>query len=465
MRSFDLAVIGSGPGGYRAAVLGALHGLSVAIVEKGQWGGCCLNRGCVPKKTWHHSAKLMQDARHWSGRGLAGTLSADLELAWHHQKQVVQTVRDSSVRYLRRLGIALWEGEASLVGPHELAVGGTPAMRARHILIATGSHPHVPAVFRGHPDVILTTDDLFDRLPPHGPRVAVVGSGAVGTEFAFILAMLGRRVTWLAAEQPLGSTAFSQAARKLLSDALAQGGITPRLGTRIMSIERTAGGILLQTAAGTREEVDWVLLGTGRVPHTRGLALDPWGVALDPSGFIPTNEALQTRLPHVYAIGDVANPRMTANHALAEASIALANILRPAARSRANHAVPRVIHSAVELASVGLSEDQAEEEGFETAVGFAAFATNPRALGQDAPEGFVRLVADADSGKLLGAEVAGNEAGELIHWVAGQLGRADALQQLSGAFYNHPSRSEELQNAAETLAAKWGLHDAMRGPH
>ncbi|MDA8382636.1 MAG: NAD(P)/FAD-dependent oxidoreductase, partial [Betaproteobacteria bacterium] len=362
MRSFDLAVIGSGPGGYRAAVLGALHGLSVALVEKGQWGGCCLNRGCVPKKTWHHSAKLMQEAPHWGSRGLSGTLCADLEMAWHHQKQVVTTVRDSSVRYLRRLGIALWEGEARLVGPHELAVGGTPALRARHILIATGSRPHVPTVFRGNPDVILTTDDLFDRPPPHGPRVAVVGSGSVGTEFAFILAMLGRRVTWLASAQPLGSTAFSQTARRLLSDTLAQGGITPKLGSRVVSIERTAGGIVLETAAGTREEVDWVLLGTGRVPHTRGLALDALGVALDPSGFIRTNEALQTRLPHVYAIGDVANPRMTANHALAEAYVALTNILRTRPRNRENQAVPRVIHSAVELASVGLNEDQAEDE-------------------------------------------------------------------------------------------------------
>lgn len=463
MKDFDLIVIGSGPGGYRAAVLATLRGLKVAIIEKADWGGCCLNRGCVPKKDWHHTAKLVSASKDFAQRGLEGTLSGNLNQAWQHQKKVVSTVRDSYTDYMKRLGIAAFSGTGSFVDSHTVAVDGTEQIRGVHVIVATGSSPFVPDAFPVTPGRILTTDDLFDNPPPSGKRVALIGSGVIGTEFAFILSQLGKEIVWITQSRPLSGSSFSQPALKLLNDALARNRIQARTGCRPSCVELDGDMVVLKLQDGSEERVDWVVLGTGRRPHTAGLNLEQAGVATDSKGFVKVNEYLQSSVPHVYAIGDVANPHMTANHALADAAIAVANILHGQSRKQNNRAVPQLIYSAIELAFIGISEDEAEDEELEPAVGFAAFETNPRALGQDDGEGFVRVIADMDSGALLGAEVVGSEAGELIHLITQEYGQEDALKRFASVFYNHPARAEELLNATETLAAQWGLTDQIFG--
>ncbi|BBP02795.1 dihydrolipoyl dehydrogenase [Sulfuriferula plumbiphila] len=462
MQQFDLIVIGSGPGGYRAAVLSTLRGLSVAIIEKADWGGCCLNRGCVPKKDWHHTAQLVAASRHFTRRGISGVLSAELDGAWQHQKKVVETVRDSYTDYMKRLGIGAFNGAANFVDAHTVAVGEA-SLNAKHIIIATGSSPLVPDAYPLTPGRVLTTDDLFNHAPPAGKRVAVVGSGVIGTEFAFILSQLGREVLWIANSKPLAGSAYSQPALKILHEALARHDIQARTGCRAEYVEVLPDGVRLALGDGSVETVDWVLLGTGRRPHTDNLVVDAAGVALDAQGYVKVNAYLQTSVPHIYAIGDVANPRMTANQALADAAVAVANILSSGSRQQDAGAVPELVYSAVELGRIGMNEDDAEDAGLEPAVGFAAFETNPRALGQDDTDGFVRLIADMDSGALLGAEVVGAEAGEMIHAIAQQFGHDDALARFAGMFYNHPARTEEIQNATETLAAKWGLAQQVFG--
>lgn len=464
MSEFDLIVIGSGPGGYRAAVLAKLRGLNVAIIEKAEWGGCCLNRGCVPKKDWHHSAKLIASSKHFVKRGIQGNLTADLKIAWRHQKDIVQTVRESYVDYMKRLSITSFTGTGSFVDAHSVSIDGKETIRGKHIIIATGSSPFVPEGFPLSYDKILTTDMLFDSVPPTGRRVAVIGSGVIGTEFAFILSMLGKRVTWITQSKPLANSSFSQPALKLLNDALESHNIKPRIGSRTQSVDTSAPGVTLKLADGTEESVDWVVLGTGRIPHTASLNLAAAGVTTDAKGFVAVNAHLQTNTPHIYAIGDAANPHMTANHALADAAVAISNIIDGNTRTQQNKAVPQLIYSALEMGFIGISEDEAEDEELEAAVGFAAFESNPKALGQDESEGFVRLIADMDSGALLGAEVIGSEAGELIHLIAQQYGREDALKRFANTFYNHPARAEEVLNAAETLAAKWGLAEYVFGP-
>ncbi|MHB1246494.1 MAG: dihydrolipoyl dehydrogenase family protein [Sulfuriferula sp.] len=462
MQQFDLIVIGSGPGGYRAAVLATLRGLTVAIIEKGEWGGCCLNRGCVPKKDWHHTAQLVAASKNFAKRGITGTLNAELDGAWQHQKKVVETVRDSYTDYMKRLGISAFNGTAHFVDAHTVAVGEA-SLNAKHIILATGSSPLVPDAYPLTPGRVLTTDDLFDHAPPAGKRVAVVGSGVIGTEFAFILSQLSRDILWIANGKPLANGAYSQPALKILYEALARHDIKIRTGCRAQCVEVLPDGVRLTLGDGSVETVDWVLLGTGRRPHTDELAADAAGVTLDSKGFVKVNGYLQTSVPHIYAIGDVANPRMTANQALADAAVVVANILHPDSRKQDVSAVPELVYSAVELGRIGMNEDDAEDAELEPAVGFAAFETNPRALGQDDSDGFVRLIADMDSGALLGAEVVGAEAGEMIHAIAQQFGHENALARFAGMFYNHPARTEEIQNATETLAAKWGLAEQVFG--
>jgi dihydrolipoamide dehydrogenase len=309
---------------------------------------------------------------------------------------------------------------------------------------------------------VLTTDDLFDAEPPPGRRVALIGSGVVGTEFAFILKMLGCEVLWLMQHDPLSRSAFSEPARQMLGEALAESGIRPITRNRAVRANAGATGVILRLADGTEREVDWVLLGTGRVPHTSTLALDAAGVETDARGFIRVDEFQRASAPGIYAIGDVANPMMTSNHALADAAVAV-NHIAGGGRKRADEAVPQVIYSALELARIGLNEDQAEARGLETAVGFAAFETSPAAQSESDARGYARIVADPDSGRLLGAEIVGAGAGELIHLVGVEFGSIEALRNLASMACNHPARAEEILNAVETLATRWGMGRAVFG--
>lgn len=461
MTKFDLVVIGSGPGGYRAAVLAALRGLNVAIIEKDAWGGCCLNRGCVPKKDWYHSARLIAASGGFGGRGVRGELSGDLGRAWQHQHKVVARIRASYQDYLKRLGITALSGTARFIDPATLAVGGVQ-LTASNFIIATGAEPHVPPNLPRMAQRAVTTDDLFSAPPAAGKRVAIIGSGVVATEFAFIFAMFGLEVVWLAQHEPLASRRFSAFARKTLQARLADFGVRVRAGGRVQEMQAGHDGVLLALPDGTRERVDWVLLGTGRLPHTASLDLARAGVTVDTrAGYIVVNGFQQTSQPHIYAVGDVANPAMTSNHALAEAAVAVANVIAPQTRISDPDRVPEVIYSASEIARIGLDEERAEALGYEPATGFTAFETNPAALAEDDAAGFVRVLADADSGKLLGAEIAGGAAGELIHVLGIEFGSTDALARLAALPYNHPARAEEILNAIETLAARWGLKEQV----
>ncbi|MCG5500634.1 dihydrolipoyl dehydrogenase family protein [Ectothiorhodospira lacustris] len=463
----DLAVIGSGPGGYRAAVLGALRGLSVVIIEKSDWGGCCLNRGCVPKKDWYHTARLMAAQAHFAGRGLDGRLRADLDRAWQHQRRVVEGIQARYLDYLRHLKVTRLNGHARFLDDRHLSVdtpdGPSHRIRARHIIIATGGHPAVPTPFEAIPGKILTTDMLFDAPPPAGARVAVIGSGVVATEFAYIFSQLGRQVTWLARSPMLRRLPLSRPARDALTQALARQGLHLRSGIGFEAVTAAEDDVRLHLTGGETLAVDWVCLGTGRRPHTGGLALERAGVRTDPQGFIRRNDLLQTDVPHIYAIGDVACQWMTANHALAEATAVIGHIRGGQARHLDPLQVPMVVYSALELARLGMDEAMAEEAGHEPAVGFAAFETSPCALGQDDTEGFVRLIADMDTGALLGGEILGAQAGELIHLLSLAPDRDTALAWIARGAFNHPSRAEEILNAAETLAGKWGLEDRVFG--
>lgn len=460
----DLLVIGSGPGGYRAAVLGAMRGLTVAVAERHTWGGTCLNRGCVPKKDWHHSARLIAASCHLHGRGVivpdAAPLRGDLALAWRHQHRVVDQVRDSYTDYLARLGVISMAGAARFVDADTVAVGERQ-VRPRHVIVATGSRPFLPEGIAPLPGRILTTDELFDAPPPQGRDVILAGSGVIGVEMAFILTMLGCRVTWVTRAAPLAHSRFSAPARRVLVEALAAHGIVARSGARIAGAELRDDGVRVILEDGTVAHGDWLLLASGRRPNTDGLDLAAAGLAADADGFIPVDARQRTAVPHIRAIGDVCNPVMTANQALADAAVAIADIVAPGSAMRDVDAVPELVYSATKLGRIGLNEEEAEDAGHEVATGFAAFETNPRALGQDDTTGFVRLVADPDSGALLGAEIAGDEAGELINLVGAQLRRPDALAQLAATRFNHPTRSEEILNAVEALAAKWGMGESV----
>jgi len=455
---FDLLVIGSGPGGYRAAVLAAQRGLRVAIAEKDAWGGACLNRGCVPKKTWYSTARLAAAAPGLAERGLRGALAPDLAAAWRYQRKVVETVRASYVDYLARLKITRLHGAARFVDGGRVAIG-SETIEAGHVVVATGSRPVLPQSARGISRV-LTTDELFERPLPSGSRVALLGSGAVGAEMAFILPRLGLELVWLTGSEPLARSRFSTSARKRLHEALSAQGVTARTGSRPLGAAADGDGVRLELPGGAQERVDWVLAGTGRTPNTDNLGLQAAGVGTHRNGFIAVDSAQRTSAQRVFAIGDCANPAMTANHALAEATIAVANIVAPGLGQARAGWVPEVVHSALELARAGATEDELEDADTEYAVGFSAFGANPAALAEGSADGYVRLLVDRADGALLGCEFAGADASELIHLAQPGAAGEPLLARLAQARFTHPSRSEEFLNAAEALVASWGVAPA-----
>jgi dihydrolipoamide dehydrogenase len=304
---------------------------------------------------------------------------------------------------------------------------------------------------------VLTTDDLFERPLPPGRRVAVLGGGAVGTEMAFILRQLGLEVLWLTGRAPLSDSSFSAAARKRLAEALGTRGVVARSGSRPLASARAGQGVALQLPGGVTEHVDWVLAGTGRTPNTGALGLDAAGVRVTPEGFIEIDEMQRSSVPHILAIGDCANPAMTANHALAEATVAVADIVAPGKRRARRAWVPEVLYSALELARVGATEDELDEMDAEYAVGYSAFAVNPAALGAGSGEGYVRLLVGRDQGDLLGCEIAGRDAGELIQLAGPHAQPAPLLERLARVPFVHPSLGEEFVNAAEALVSQWGF--------
>lgn len=460
---YDVLVIGSGPGGYRAAVLAALRGMRVAIVERQDWGGCCLNRGCVPKKAWYHSAKWLAASRDYAARGLRGAFEFDFNAAWAHQERLVATVQDSYLDYMKRLGIATYRGAASFIDANHVRIDSAteyPVVEAAYIVVATGSHPHVPAQFALSPRLI-TTDALFDAPPPTGERVAIIGGGVIATEFAFILRSFGKEIVWLSRRAPLANSRFSAQALAALAAALSQQRVPAPLRTELTSISTRGNGVRIELSDGTSIDADWALLATGRRPNTGGLGLERAGIKLNSDGFIATHASLQTDAATIYAIGDCVGPSMTANQALADAAVAVDNIARGKQRARLTHWVPEAVYSAVELARVGMNEQLAEDADLEPAIGFSSFAASPSALGQDDTAGFVRIIADMDSGALLGGEIVGGDAAELIHLLSTAADTPTALRAVANSAFNHPARAEEFLNAIETLASKWNLMDRI----
>ena len=462
----DLVVIGSGPGGYRAAIYAALRGLSVAIVERADWGGTCLNRGCIPKKDWHHSAKTLAKSARFADRGIAGgPLRGDLAAAWQHQERVVAQVQDSYVTFMDRLGVRKYRGHGRLAADGNVAIEGPDAgiVETHQVILATGSRPMPLDGVEPVSGRVLTTDMLFDEPAPPAGEVTVVGAGVIATEMAFILGQLGCTVTWLATRDPLAKSAFTPQARKVLEDKLTEYGMTWHRGGRLAATRVEGERAVAELDDGARFEADWILLGTGREPVTDDVGLEAAGVATDAKGYVEVNAQRETSRAGVYAIGDCANPRQTANHAMADAVVAVKNILAAGSALADDDAIPEVVYSAVEMAHVGMDDDRAEDEGWEPAVGFTSFETNPKALGLDADEGFTRLLVDMDEGTLLGGEIIGDNAGELVHLLTTHNDPETALARIAAGRFNHPAMAEEVLNSTETLAANWGLGPEVFG--
>ncbi|MEJ5210451.1 MAG: NAD(P)/FAD-dependent oxidoreductase [Burkholderiales bacterium] len=459
MDKFDVIIIGSGPGGYKAALTAARLGAKVALIEKALPGGNCLNLGCIPKKTLLHLASIIEDMQHLKGRGLVGEIRGDFRAAMRHKDEVVAGIRNNFPVWLRRLGVAVIAGRARFIGPYEVAVdpvspqnGEAPVrtLSAPRILIATGSEPRPLAECPTDGRFILDTRDFMSMTEDRPASMLFVGGGMANVELAYLMHQFGTDVLIVErAASLLPNARIPEHAVNTLVRKFHRIGLKFRTGTSVASCQVEDDGVTVTFDDGSQGRFDKVLVAVGRRPLTAGLGLDKAGVKVNEDGFIVTSSYLETSVPGIYAIGDVKPGPMTANAALHDAKIAATNALTGNELTFNYFMVPTVLHSAMEIAAVGLTEEQAEAAGFEPEAARTSFGGSGKARAYHDTEGFIEVVHDAETGQLLGGCIVGPEAGEQIQMMTAACQSEQGLWFFKELSYSHPSWCEEFETAIE----------------
>ncbi|WP_308816597.1 dihydrolipoyl dehydrogenase [Pseudonocardia alni] len=453
--SYDVVVVGAGPGGYVAAIRAAQLGRRVAVVEEKYWGGVCLNVGCIPSKSLLRNAELAHLLRHRaSDFGISGDLTVDYGVA-HRRSREVAAGRAKGVHYLmRKNGIDEIEGRAAFLDPTTLAVTGaegTSRIGFEHAVVATGASPVTPPGVTLSERVV-TYEQLIldDRLPD---SIVIIGAGAIGVELGYVLAAYGVAVTIVEyADRPLPSE-DADASREL-TRAYRALGIELLVSTRVTATDDHGDGVTVcwDGPDGTGQRtVDRVLVASGFRPNTAGLGLDTAGVDVDERGAVVVDERMRTSSPHVFAIGDV-TLRMPLAHVAEAMGVVAAETLAGAVTMELGdyRMMPRATFSQPQVASFGLTEEQARAEHDEIRVARFPFSANGKAHGLGDPTGFVKVLADS-TGALLGAHIVGPDAAELLpeltlaqRWDIGTF-------ELSRNIHVHPTLGEALQEAFHGL--------------
>jgi dihydrolipoamide dehydrogenase len=456
---FDLIVIGSGPGGYKAAVSAAHQGAKVALIERDLPGGNCLNRGCIPKKTLVYLASLLEDVANLQGRGIVGAVRGDYAAAVAHKDEVVAGIRDNFGFWLRKLGVRLFRAQARLLEGRRVALSPLesnaaepmPAeIAARRIIIATGSAPRQLEHCPTDGERILDSSHFMRTLRECPESVLFVGGGTIGVELAYLMRQFGARVAVVEqAERLLDIHAIPERVSGVLERKFERLGIEVRKRTTVAAHAVDANGVDVTFSDGGHSRFSKVVVAVGRRPRTAELGLLDAGIAVDAKGFVRVSEYLETSVPGIYAVGDAKPGPMTANAALHDAKVAAANAMS-GNHLRPNYLkVPIVINTALEIAAVGLTEDRAEAAGFEPDVARSTFGGSGKARAHHDTEGFIEVVHDAETGQLLGGCIVGPEAGEQIHLLAAACQSARGLWFFKDMSYSHPSWCEELETAVD----------------
>lgn len=454
---YDLVVIGTGPGGYVAAIRAAQLGLRTAVVEKDELGGTCLNWGCIPTKAWIVSAHLLEQIRRAKDFGIeVGEPKVRWDWLLERKDRVVQQLTGGVRSLLQARGVAIARGTARLVSPQRVAVtaadGTVSELATRHVLVATGADAWLPPGFALDGTRVITSREAL-ALPAQPRRLAVLGGGVIGCEFAGFFAALGTKVT-IVEMLPRLVALEDEEISQTLERELKKRRIDVFTGTKIEDRRDGPDGAIALTLAGGRTvEVDTVLVATGRRPYTAGLGATERGIALGPRGGIKVDERLQTTVPGCFAIGDVTDRKQLAHYASAQGKAAVEIIAGHPAQTDWN-AVPAATFTDPEIGSVGLTEREAREQGRALKVGRFPLRAHGRNIADLETAGFVKLISDAGTGQLLGAHIIGARASEIIHECSLALAADLDLEDLARAIHAHPTVSETISEAAEDASGQ-----------
>jgi len=456
--TYDVIVIGGGPGGYVAAIRAAQLGLKTACVEKrGSLGGTCLNIGCIPSKALLQSSEKYEEARH--ALAVHGVKVAGVELdlpALMARKDKVVGENTRGVEFLfRKYKVDYVKGAARFTAPGKLAVtaingGQAQELAAKSIIIATGSDiVPLPDVEIDEKTVVSSTGAL--ALPVVPKSMVVVGGGYIGLEMGSVWRRLGSAVTVVEFLDRITPGMDGELSRNL-QRVLTKQGFAFRLGTKVVAAKRVADGVALTlepAQGGTREEIkaDVVLVAIGRRPYTEGLGLEAVGVVVDNKGRIKVDHDFATNVKGVYAIGDVIAGPMLA-HKASEEGVALAEMLAGQKTHVNYEAIPAVIYTWPEVASVGRGEEELKTAGIAYKVGKFPFSANARARANADTEGFVKILADARTDRVLGVHIIGPDAGTMIAEAALAIEYGASAEDIARTSHAHPTLNEAVKEAA-----------------
>ena len=439
---FDLFVIGAGSGGVRAARFAAGFGAKVAVAESRYLGGTCVNVGCVPKKLLVYGAHFAEDFEQASGFGWSlGEASFDWATLIANKDREIHRLNGIYRNMLVNSGVTLMEGHAKITGPHEVEVNGQ-RHSAKHILIATGGWPQIPQI-PGHEHAISSNEAFFLKELPK--RVLVVGGGYIAVEFAGIFHGLGAKTSLLYRGE-MFLRGFDGAVRKHLHEELTKRGMDVQFNADIARIDKEPDGSLKATLKDGRELItDCVFYATGRRPMLDNLGLENTGVTLDKRGFVEVDDLYQSAEPSILAIGDVIGRVQLTPVALAEGMAVARRLFKPEQyRAVDYNMIPTAVFSLPNIGTVGLSEEQAIEDGHKVQIFESSFRPMKLTLTECQERTLMKLVVDADTDKVLGCHMVGPEAGEIVQGLAIALKAGATKQHFDETIGVHPTAAEEF---------------------
>jgi dihydrolipoamide dehydrogenase len=454
--TFDAIVIGGGPGGYNAAIRLGQLGLAAACIDKrGSFGGTCLNVGCIPSKALLHASERLHEAENDFARlGIKAKVSLDLPQMMAQKTKVVGELTKGVEFLFRKNKVEGIVGEGTITAPGKvlvkLADGKTRELSAKHIIIATGSDvAQLPGVTIDEKQIVSSTGAIALASVPK--RLLVVGAGVIGLELGSVWRRLGSEVTvveFLDRVTPGVDLEVSKAFQRVLTKQ----GLGFQLSTKVTGVEKTGAGlkVTVEPAAGGEKsviETDVMLVAIGRVPYTAGLGLAEVGVATDKRGRVVTDNHYRTNVAGIYAVGDCREGVMLA-HKAEDEGVACAERIAGKAGHVNYDAIPSVIYTFPEVATVGKSEEELKAAGVQYKVGKFPFTANARAKTIMATDGFVKILADAKTDRVLGCAIIGPEAGNLIAEVVLALEFGASSEDIARTCHSHPTLTEAVRQAA-----------------
>jgi dihydrolipoamide dehydrogenase len=453
--TYDAIVLGGGPGGYPCAIRLGQLGLKVACVEEEEYGGVCLNWGCIPSKALIANAHFVEKARHIQGAGInVGNVEVDVEKMQEWKGGIVKKLTGGVRGLLKANGAAVIEGRGKLVDARTVEValksGGTERIKAtKAIIIATGSATiQVPGFEFDGERVIGAREAVSLRRIPK--RLVVVGGGVIGLELGMVYQSFGAELTVVELTPSLLPGIDADCVRIVERMITKRGGVVLK-GTRAEKLEKQADKLIvsLTSPEGAKTvECDTVLVAVGMKPRSKDIGLEQVGVTIDARGFVPTNDRCETNVPGVYAIGDVSGAPMLAHKATKEGEIC-AEVVAGKASAKDWVTIPGIVFTDPEVATVGITEVQAKEQGIAVKVGRFPFSVLGRAMSIGETDGFVKVVTDTKTGRVLGIHIVGPNASDLISEAALALEVVATAEDIALTVHPHPTLGEALMEAAQ----------------